>query len=319
MLKKTKITDANFIIPKDNKLFQQADYKITFLKRICDHYKLRKSGRKNVLEERIRDYLLQNFNAICIQRKWKKYILQQYNNLKGPARLHRRLCMNATDFFTLERVENISHSQFYSFSDDKHIYGFDIVSIYTLFSKRGPFITNPYNRQEFPKSTYDNVCRSIRLSKFCGDELSINLVEPSNISIKKQIELKSIELFQKIDELGNYTNPLWFTSLGRVGSIQLIRALVDIWRYRAQLTIEIKCEICPPTGDPFHGINLEALINKPVCDLKLSALKMMQRLVSLGINESSKALGCNYVLCALTLVNTDAAMNLPWLYQSVAP
>ena len=44
----------------------------------------------------------------------------------------------------------------------------------------------------------------------------------------------------------------------------------------------------------------------------------MECMISRGINNASKSLGANYILCALTLVNTDAAENLPWLYQSVS-
>ena len=35
-------------------------------------------------------------------------------------------------------------------------------------------------------------------------------------------------------------------------------------------------------------------------------------------DEGSRGLGANYVLCALTLVNETAAIQFPWLYQSVA-
>ena len=43
----------------------------------------------------------------------------------------------------------------------------------------------------------------------------------------------------------------------------------------------------------------------------------MEIMVNNGINNDSKALGCYYILCALTLVNSDAAESLPWLYESV--
>jgi hypothetical protein len=36
-----------------------------------------------------------------------------------------------------------------------------------------------------------------------------------------------------------------------------------------------------------------------------------------GINENSCLLGSYYVLCALTMVSSDAANTLPWLYEAV--
>ena len=54
-------------------------------------------------------------------------------------------------------------------------------------------------------------------------------------SSRKKIEIKSFELFQYMDELGNYTDSKWFISLNRIQLIKFIRELVDIWEYRAQL------------------------------------------------------------------------------------
>ena len=97
-----------------------------------------------------------------------------------------------------------------------------------------------------------------------------------------------------------------------------MRELGDIWGYRAQLSDTVKREICPPIGDPFRTINIHTLPNHTIEGLKKMALTTMESLVRRGVNESSRALGANYVLCALTLVNNDAANALPWLYQSVA-
>ena len=52
--------------------------------------------------------------------------------------------------------------------------------------------------------------------------------------------------------------------------------------------------------------------------LKESVLNIIEIFVKRGVNNESKILGSNYILCALTLVNSDAATSLPWLYQSVA-
>ena len=47
-------------------------------------------------------------------------------------------------------------------------------------------------------------------------------------------------------------------------------------------------------------------------------LEVLEKLVNNGIDKDSKSLGAYYVLCALTLVNTEAASSLPWLFQSVS-
>jgi hypothetical protein len=46
-------------------------------------------------------------------------------------------------------------------------------------------------------------------------------------------------------------------------------------------------------------------------------LEVLEKMVNTGANRDSKCLGAYYVLGALTLVSTDAASALPWLYQAV--
>ena len=144
-------------------------------------------------------------------------------------------------------------------------------------------------------------------------------IDKENIEDKsKSIEFKIITLFQKIDEHGFITNIEWFNSLSRLHLIRYIRELGDIWNYRAQLSLETKRNICPPNGNPFvyfnnHNFYSSVSINQ----LKYSILKVIECLVNTGVSNESKSLGAFYVLAALTLVNTDAAESLPWLYQSV--
>ena len=85
-----------------------------------------------------------------------------------------------------------------------------------------------------------------------------------------------------------------------------------------KLPITTRREICPPVGNPFHGLNLNTLPNMTFFSLKTETVNIIEHMVYRGINNASRALGANYVLCALTLVNTNAAVHLPWLYQSVA-
>ena len=126
-------------------------------------------------------------------------------------------------------------------------------------------------------------------------------------------------MFQNIDALGNYSNAEWFLSLNRNLLIKFVRELVDIWSYRAPLTIETKRAICPPNGNPFSRMPnyhiLQTLEN--LDDVRKIILVIMEKFVVTGIDKDNKCLGAYYILGALTLVNTDAALALPWLYQAV--
>ena len=41
-----------------------------------------------------------------------------------------------------------------------------------------------------------------------------------------------------------------------------MRELADLWHYRANLSQEVKREICPPHGNPFTGININSFQNR---------------------------------------------------------
>ena len=120
-----------------------------------------------------------------------------------------------------------------------------------------------------------------------------------------------------MDMLGNYTNTEWFLSLDRPKIIRFIRQLADIWHHRAELTQHKQREICPPYGDPFRLFNLYGLSAITTPTLQRISLSLIEKMVSTGIDEDCKYLGSSYVLCALTLVNENAAESMPWLYQSV--
>ena len=51
-------------------------------------------------------------------------------------------------------------------------------------------------------------------------------------------------------------------------------------------------------------------------NIKYVILEILEKFVNSGINNDSKTLGSYYVLGALTLVNDNASLSLPWLYQS---
>ena len=99
--------------------------------------------------------------------------------------------------------------------------------------------------------------------------------------------------------------------------IKMFRELIDIWSYRAPLTIETKRAICPPLGNPFTRNFHQLQTIENIDEVRKYTLEILERFVNLGIDRDNKCLGAYYVLGALTLVSPDAATSLPWLYQAV--
>jgi hypothetical protein len=288
------------------------------IKRFASHYKLKTSGTKREILCRIFTHLHFSVESMKIQRTGRGMLVRKYMAAHGPAYKNKSLCTNDTDFMTMEPLSDLKTHYFMSYKDDDgFIYGYDMVSLYNLIDKNPNAATNPYNRKSFPSSLVSDFNLVLRTARCLNIVLDLN-IEADIISPAQSVELRALDLFQKIDALGNYSDPQWFLSLNRNQLTKFTRELHDIFSYRAQLAPEIKRNICPPHGEPFYNVNLHYIQHSPdMTDARNFVLSIVEKFVNQGINTDSKSLGAYYVLAALTLVNETAAASLPWLYQSV--
>ena len=292
-------------------------FTILELKSMLKHYKQKVSGDKKELTTRLAEYLKKSYFIIKIQKCFRGFLTRYYMASHGPAVKNRGLCVNATDFLSMDDLKDIPYEQFLSFKDDDgFIYGFDIMSLTNLVYKSIGVVKNPYNKKNIPINVIYQLKRKLRLSNILQINVLTKLENVHNeLSEEKSLELRVVTLFQKIDSLGNYTQPKWFLDLQRNQLLHFMYALEDIWSHRANLSPEVKATICPH-GYPFlRGNHYRNTTN--IVELKTIILKSLNQLVTTGIDRDSQSLGATYVLCALTLVSIDAANALPWLYESV--
>ena len=319
-----KIDNENIYIPKYDEYYflLKYNYNIQQLKIFSKTYKLKVTGNKQQLVSRIYSFLLLSNSIIKIQKIFRGYIQRKYNNLHGPAFMNRSLCSNTYDFLSMDELKDVSNDQFFSYKDlDGFIYGFDLLSLYNLIYKSNGVIKNPFNTKTISSDVIEKFKTFIRLSKVLCINICTEVNDLTNeLSNKKMIELRALTLFQNIDALGNYSNSSWFMTLNRLQLIKFLRELVDIWQYRAPLSIETKKAICPPLGNPFtRVVNYNYLqVVENIDEIRKYILEIMEKMATTGIDKDSKCLGAYYILGALTLVNNDAATSLPWLFQAVS-
>jgi len=339
--KKTKLEDdelEEFL--NKNESIQQYNLTLSQYKKVAKHYKLKISGNKTELSARIYSYLYFYKYATMIQKHIRGKICRNYIAYHGPAYKNRSLCTNDTDFVTMEPLKDIPSQYFFSYKDlDGFIYGFHISSIYNILfdmkkNSRGSApssssryhteikdVKNPYNRRQVPSYVIDSIRSIIRISKMFGEKINLSIEDDNTTQLTSQqsVELRALALFQTIDSLGHYSNSQWFLSLSKYRLIRMMRELVDIWNYRAQLSTEKKREICYPHGNPFIRMNIGYLYEtEDITLLQNHILETLELLVNSGIDNDNKYLGATYVLGAITIVNQEAALAMPWLYQSVA-
>jgi hypothetical protein len=290
------------------------NYTLAQLKTIAQEHNITQSGTKIVLYNRIFTFLKITNAVRKIQNIIRLRNLNKTNFLRGPALNKRSLCTNETDFLSDVSIKEIPYIQFFSFKDtDNFIYGFDILSLHHLILKSEETIKNPYNRNIISDEIINALNFLIKTNKKINLKLDDNI---SQLSPAKKIELKALDIFQQINLLGNYSNPKWFLSLSRLRIIRFIEELIDIWQYRAQITIEEKSNIFP-LGNPFSQLGISYIRHEPdLLRLQDYILEFIKMFISGGRSKENKTLASYYVLGALTIVNSDAALALPWLYQS---
>ena len=319
--KRKKISDDDFEIPdfSDYQQLLTINYNVRQLKTICRFYKQKVGGNKPQLIHLLYNYLKYSYFSIKIQKIYKGYMRRKLNKLRGPCIFTIHKCVNETDFYTLENLKDLEYQQLFCFKDtDNFVYGFDICSLYNMLAIE-KCNKNPYNRKIIPLNTLGNIKKIINLGKILKEKINITLEDSiDELSLSKQRELRAMSLFQLIDDNGFITDANWFINLSRNRLRGFIRELLDIWRYRAEISNETKRKINPLHGDPFWNININILLSKPFEVLQTRILDIIEIFITEG-EEDGRALGTYYILGALTIVSQEAAMALPWLYESFIP
>jgi hypothetical protein len=205
--KKTSIKTSKLEKPKPNEISfhnynilneeneKNADYKVTELKEMCaiiqrdfDYKKIKMSGTKSELRQSVYNFYHHTFHCIKIQLKFNRFLRRKLNKLRGPALSNREICVNETDFYSLDPIREIPNQQFFSYEEVANeegnskkscYYGFDIASIYNLIlsdngveneyglSRRLIFneSNNPYNRNKFPHNVIRDILKIIKLDR----------------------------------------------------------------------------------------------------------------------------------------------------------
>lgn len=105
-------------------------------------------GTKPRLQERVRSFFQMWTAALRIQRRFRGNMIRYSQKLRGPALLNRKICINETDFYTLEPLNEIRVLDFFSYqTKDGFIYGFDINSIRAQMKVSHKKLNNPYTRE----------------------------------------------------------------------------------------------------------------------------------------------------------------------------
>ena len=170
-------------------------YKLNELKQIAKSNKLRISGTKTIIIERIQEYFNKCIKCVKIQKMYRGFIVRQSFKLRGEECKNHELCVNTSDFYSMEPLNEIPIEYLFTFksNDNKIIFGCNIFS-FLQFIHNKTDIKNPYNREYI---SIDVIQRFLKLYNL----VKIIFVIPEDIP---EINTKSIMMIQ--NNQNNYNN-----------------------------------------------------------------------------------------------------------------
>ena len=317
--RKIKVSADEFEILHIDKYleFLEYDYNVKQLKAILKHYGLKLSGNKNELTMRIYNHMKTSGSCVLIQKTFRRHLCSKFYGIYMRERKSNVEANNEFDFYTMEIMKNIHPLYTYLYKDeDGFLFSFKISSLIRYFNMTEK--SNPYNRKPFKEHVFNDILFMKNVYKissiFCEEDEEQEVI----LTRKQKIELKATELFQIIDSLGNYSDIKWLLNLSSRRVVIFLRELYDIWNYRAQLSDDVKKEICPPFGTPFNGINMGSISRtNDIYYLLETSIRIIETFVKADTSDANKSISALYILSSLTIVSEDAADAMPWLYQSV--
>lgn len=156
------------------------------LKMICRHYKLKVSGKKDELVERVRKFLHYSHLAIILQSKVKRRFTHEWLKLHGIGLFDRSICVNDSDIMGDDLID-IKYTNFFSFTDQGFTYGFDILTFKEMILKtkkdritRERKVINPYTRDEIEDNVISDFYKLLKYTKCLFSKIIINNVDNSN-------------------------------------------------------------------------------------------------------------------------------------------
>lgn len=223
---------------------------------------------------------------------------------------------NIDDCGTLEMLLEIPIEYYIQYQDpiDKLWYGFDIRTLESIITSKHP--VNPYNTKDL-KSNEKLMSNYAHKKSFLLDNNRKMSHDSPKLTDQQRFSQFAVRVFQKFDELGQYTDTEWFTTLSIEQLKQFYHLANDMFDYRAQLTDEMKKNIVK-NGLIFHNFKstLSKFKNVHTRILQVEILREMERVIDEGIDKEFKILGMNLILSALVEVSHRASLALPHLVQS---
>ena len=283
-----------------------------------------------------------NMDKLIKLQNWVKNKLSYYKlKLHGPAMLDRSICVNDSDFVTLDDLVEIPDQDFISFKDEKNfVYGFSLDSaidllfksdetyyenflkqtkntityhqyIKTLYNHYNKIkINNPYTRFLIDGETKHRIITLYARKMFKNGTIKPPVEEV--VDIKTAVRNKCFAVFQKIDMFGYFTNTSWLMDENVKVIKHFYKKLALLWNFEFGLNNTARYNISRTHNlfDNLHDIVVSRADKYHLLDKILTTLNI---LVTNGNTESDRNSGAIMILYALSEITPRCVQANPWL------
>ena len=258
--------------------------------------------------------------ALRIQKWYRAHRGMYFVRHHGIGYWDRSILTNDTDFFSTDRIQDISGSMFLSYKDEQnHVYGFDIRSLNSLYTRSSQInepAQNPFTRTDLPEWLEAKKTRIV--DKLTKKKIPTDWIPITPPTPEQQWRMKVVDIFHKIDELNYYSSPDWFIGLNHHGQGKFYHELFDIWVFRAGLSMAQKNAIVPQHNQKLFKYSPLTVSVQPIGSIQKINMNTIRLMISSAEDRNDRILGAMYVITAFTIVNRQARIAYPWLYDSVA-
>jgi hypothetical protein len=234
-----------------------------------------------------------------------------------------KVYQNETDFYNLDSIKDIPKEYFYEYIEDDKYYAFDIRTLNDYLNTCNELegYKNPYTHVTISLEKAEEIKKHYKLLEKKGLNLD-SYKEIDSIDPDKRLEWRCLGIFQKINELGHYSEYRWFWDLDLKGLKSMYVGLEDLWNYRLYLTKEQRNKIVPK-NKPFKLYTIEGFKSiKNLNTARTVLLDQIEKLITSGKPEGkngndNKYTGSILVLTALVEISHKAAEIMPHLVPMV--
>lgn len=283
------------------------------------HFRVGIWMNKPVLVKMVQTYRVLSRVVIPAQALMRRFIVRAPLLRKyGPAWNRRSLCVNDTDFMTLDPLASIPLEDFISYRDEQGlVHGFCLDSLHRWISqqRQSSTKTNPYTRMALPDGLVQMVQTRHVIDLVAEQE---EMERMAQMSIRQRLRHEVTDLFMLFDSFGYYTNPSWFLQLSTPSVLSILVHLRRLWVVFLGDN-DLRFQMCPPNGEWVHEI--EPVFRRPDLDtnhygVKLWVAQYLTRWILRAESREIQRYNVLYVLGSITFVSQEASRTLRWLQEA---